>query len=202
MHRSSIQDIDTTATVVYQNNARSNNLVTTWWLLGDHLVTTWQSVTYWYRDFLIFFGGMGKNWHRKTSPRTGIRKIWSRKRSWNQNQKNLVPMLIFVANFLKFRRVPVLQPGIFFWWHRKNLVPEKVSEPGSVKFGASKKFRNLYRKKFGTGKSTGIVIKNIWYQKKVLVSLSILGTVSRHTLGDHFVTTLWLLGDHLVSTWW
>ena len=65
----------------------------------------------------------------------------------------------------------VPEPGTFhfFWWYRnryrKNLVPEKVSEPVSVKFGIGKKSRNRYRKNlvpkkvpvsvskiFGTGK--------------------------------------------------
>ena len=71
--------------------------------------------------------------------------------------------------------VPV--PGIpgtgifsFFWWYRNRyrnkLVMEKVSEPVSDKFG--------------TGKSLGAGIRQIWYRKKVSVSVSfsILGTVT------------------------
>ena len=71
--------------------------------------------------------------------------------------------------------VPV--PGIpgtgnfsFFRWYqnryRKKLVPEKVSEPVSKKFGTGKKSRNRYRKnlvpeKSGTEKSLGTGIGKI-----------------------------------------
>ena len=79
--------------------------------------------------------------------------------------------------------IPRTRIFLLFWWYRnrfakngtrkkswnryrKNLVPEKVSEPVS--------------EKLGTEKSTGIGIEKIWYRKKVLVSVSfnILGTVT------------------------
>ena len=43
-----------------------------------------------------------------------------------------------------------------FYW--KNLVPEKVLEPVSVKFGVGKKVSEPVSEKFGTGKSIGIGI--------------------------------------------
>ena len=54
-------------------------------------------------------------------------------------------------------------PGIvlFFWWYRnryqKNLVPKRVSESVS--------------KKYGTEKSLGISIENIWYRKNLWIGL-------------------------------
>ena len=69
----------------------------------------------------------------------------------------------------RYREFPVLGFFLFFsgigtgtfYWYRK-----KVSEPVS--------------EKFGTEKSTGISIENIWHRKKVSVSVSfnILGTVT------------------------
>ena len=55
---------------------------------------------------------------------------------------------------------------------------QKVSEPVSVKFGVGKSLETFG--KFGTEKSTGIGIGNIWYRNKVSVSVSfkILGTVT------------------------
>ena len=66
---------------------------------------------------------------------------------------------------------------VFVWnrvWHtgtgdsryREFFIFIDVSEPVSEKIGTGKKSRNRYRKKFGTGKSTGIGIENIWYRKK------------------------------------
>ena len=87
----------------------------------------------------------------------------------------------------------------------EKMVPEKVSEPVSDKFGTGTYFRcqnlgilkiyngyqyqeffiflevsELVSEKFGTEKSTRIGVENIWYQKKVSVSVSfnILGTVT------------------------
>ena len=74
--------------------------------------------------------------------------------------------------------VQVSVPGIYnyFWWCRKNLVPEKSLGTGIGKIWYQKKVSE----KFGTKKSTGIGIKNIWYRKKVsvLVSFNIFGTVT------------------------
>ena len=63
--------------------------------------------------------------------------------------QNLVPELIeliFVDKSLEFRRFTMGTGNCsFFWWyqnrHPKNLVPEKVSEPVSVKFGFGIKSR-------------------------------------------------------------
>ena len=72
--------------------------------------------------------------------------------------------------------VPLLGIVHFFWRYRtrygKQLAPEKVSEPVSVKFGIGKKSRNRYRKNLVPEKSTGIGIVNIWYRKKVSVPVS------------------------------
>ena len=55
---------------------------------------------------------------------------------------------------------------------------EKSLEPVSVKFGSGKKVSEPVSEKFGTEKSTSIGIENIWYWKKVSVSVNILGTVT------------------------
>ena len=122
--------------------------------------TVHQSVTYRYRDFFIFLVvsepvseeiGTGK------SLGSGIGKFGSGKKSRNRYRKYLVPEMIFIAKILEFRRfvmgtgtvqVPVLVVS--------EQVPEKISEPVSVKFGIGK-----------TGLGTGI--GKIWDRKKVSV---------------------------------
>ena len=47
------------------------------------------------------------------------------------------------------------------------MVPEKVLEPVSVKFGIGKKSRNRYRKNLVPKKSPGTGIGKNWYRKKV-----------------------------------
>ena len=70
-----------------------------------------------------------------------------------------------------------------------------VSKPVSVKFGIGKKSWNRYRKKlvsekkvsepkFGTEKSTGIGIKNIWYRKKYWYQYRLAFWVPSHTGWD------------------
>merc|ERR1719507_2108309 len=46
----------------------------------------------------------------------------------------------------------------FFWWYRKNLVPEKSLGTGIGKIWYRKKVSEPVSEKFGTGKSTGIGI--------------------------------------------
>ena len=89
--------------------------------------------------------------------------------------------------------VPV--PGIFHFFggigkigtgkksrnrYRKNLVPEKVSEPVSEKFGTGKKSRNWYRKNLVPKKVPEPVSEIFGTGKKVSVSVSFnnLGTVT------------------------
>merc|ERR1712141_618753 len=86
--------------------------------------TSWQSVTYRYREFpvpgiFIFFGGIG----------TGIGKIWYRKK---------VPVSVSE----KFGTGKKYQ-----YRYRKNLVPEKSTSIGIGKIWYRKKYRNWYRKK-------------------------------------------------------
>ena len=46
--------------------------------------------------------------------------------------------------------------------YRKNVVPKKVLEPVLEKFGTGKKSRNRYRQIFGTEKSLGTGLVEIW----------------------------------------
>ena len=66
----------------------------------------------------------------------------------------------------------------------------KVSEPVSCILGTGKKYRYRYRQNLVPEKSIGIGIEDIWYRKKVSVSVSlkIMGTV-----------TLWPLHDEVKS---
>ena len=80
-----------------------------------------------------FFGGIGtgigKNWYRKKVSEPVSEKFGTGKRSQNRYRKNLVPELIFGAKIFEFRRfiMGINETGnfSFFWWYRKNLVPEK-----------------------------------------------------------------------------
>ena len=49
----------------------------------------------------------------------------------------------------------------FFWWYRKNLVPEKSLGTGIGQIWYRKKVSEPVSEKFGTEKSTGIGIENI-----------------------------------------
>ena len=64
--------------------------------------------------------------------------------------------------------------------YRKNLVPKKVPVSVSKTFGTGKKYWYRYRQNLVPEKSIGIGIEDIWYRKKVSVSVSlkIMGTVT------------------------
>jgi len=70
----------------------------------------------------------------------------------------------------------------YFWWYRKNLVPEKSLGTGIGKIEYRKKVSEPVSRKFGTEKSTGIGIENIWYRKIVSVSVSFTFWVPSHTV--------------------
>ena len=84
-------------------------------------VFIWVPVSSRSQDFYTFLYGIG----------TGLEKIWYRKKSRNRSQKN------------EYRKKSRNRS-------RKILVPKKVSESVSKKFGTEKKSRNQYRSDFGS----------------------------------------------------
>ena len=94
-------------------------------------------------------------------PRRGISLYWNIQHLWCSNQSLSTLCLIYIYISLPECDIPVSGipgPGnssIFLWYrnrNRKNLVPKKVSEPVS--------------KKFGTKKSLGTGLEKFWYRKK------------------------------------
>ena len=84
-------------------------------------------------------------------------------------RRGIVILVAFVRLFSQSVTYRYREFSLFLWYwyrYRKKLVPEKVSEPVSVKFGTGKKSRNRYGKNLVPEKSTGIGIVNIWYRKK------------------------------------